>query len=72
LPKHIEIIDIKPNYGQNFGFTLYRTKTSKFSKITFEEVVNDRAIIAIDDINTNNLTIKMANEIFDNSKANHI
>jgi hypothetical protein len=42
-------------------------------------VVNDRAIIAIDDINTSivddintkNLTIKMANQIFDNSKANH-
>jgi hypothetical protein len=42
-------------------------------------VVNDRAIIAIDnintsivdDINTKNLTLKMANEIFDNSKASH-
>ncbi len=44
LPKNMETIDIKPNYGQNFGFTAYRTKTSKFSKITFEEVVNDRLI----------------------------
>ncbi len=42
-------------------------------------MVNDRAIIAIDnintsivdDINTKNLTLKMANEIFDNSKASH-
>jgi len=79
LTKHKKMIDIKPNYGQIFGYTVYRTKTSTFSKITFEEVVNDRAINAIDDINTSivdvintkNLTIKMANEIFDNSKANH-
>ncbi len=61
----MEMIDIKPNYRQNFGFTVYRTEVQKFSKITFEEVVNDRAIIAIDDnntafvedINTKNLTI---------------
>jgi hypothetical protein len=79
LPKHMEMIDIKPNYGQNFGFTVYRTEVQKFSKITFEEVINDRAIIAIDDnntaivedINTKNLTIKMSNENFEMSLTNH-
>ncbi len=78
-PKHMEMIDIKPNYGQNFGFTVYRTEVQKFSKISFEEVINDRAIIAIDnnntaiieDINTKNLTIKMSNENFEKSLTNH-
>jgi len=28
-PKAVEMLDIGPNYGQNFGFTVYRTKISK-------------------------------------------
>jgi len=78
-PKHMETIDIKPNYGQNFGFIIYRTKVSKFSKMTLEEVANDRAIIAvnnnntatIEDINTKNLTINVSNELFDKSIVSH-
>jgi len=28
-PKHMELLDIGPNYGQHFGFILYRTSINK-------------------------------------------
>jgi hypothetical protein len=32
-PKKMENLDIGPNYGQNFGFILYRTNISKFENL---------------------------------------
>jgi hypothetical protein len=35
-PKHMESLDIGPNYGQNFGFTLYRTKVPKIKSLVIK------------------------------------
>ncbi len=35
-PKHMESLDIGPNYGQNFGFTLYRTKVPKIKNLVLK------------------------------------
>jgi hypothetical protein len=32
-PKHMELLDIGTNYGQNFGFILYRTTSDKFKHL---------------------------------------
>ncbi len=32
-PKHMELLDIGPNYGQHFGFILYRTSINKFKNL---------------------------------------
>lgn len=32
-PKQMEMIDIETNYGQNFGFILYRTKIPKIKNM---------------------------------------
>ncbi len=32
-PKQMELIDIGANYGQNWGFILYRTKVSKIKNL---------------------------------------
>ncbi len=32
-PLHMELLDIGPNYGQNFGFILYRTSINKFKNL---------------------------------------
>ena len=32
-PKHMELLNIGPNYGQNFGFILYRIITQKFKNL---------------------------------------
>jgi hypothetical protein len=32
-PKHMELLDIGPNYGQNFGFILYRISAHKFKHL---------------------------------------
>jgi len=32
-PKNMEAIDIGPNYGQNWGFILYRTQISKIKNL---------------------------------------
>jgi len=32
-PTHMELLDIGSNYGQHFGFILYRTTTDKFKQL---------------------------------------
>ena len=32
-PQHMELINIGTNYGQHFGFILYRTTTNKFKNL---------------------------------------
>ncbi len=32
-PKHMELLDIGPNYGQHFGFILYRTPINKIKHL---------------------------------------
>ena len=36
-PKFMENLNIGPNYGQNFGFTLYRTSIPKSSSVKFSK-----------------------------------
>jgi len=45
---HMELLNVGTNYGQNFGFTLYRATVAKFSKLTLKGGVSDRGVIAID------------------------
>jgi len=32
-PKHMELLDIGTNYGQHFGFILYKTSANKFKHL---------------------------------------
>jgi hypothetical protein len=40
-PVSMENINIEPNYGQNFGFTLYRTSIPVSKVITFSKGMNN-------------------------------
>jgi len=44
----MEMLDIGENFGQQFGFILYRTSTSVFNKVHLINGLMDRAIIMID------------------------
>lgn len=35
-PKQMELINVGSNYGQHFGFILYRANVTKFSKLTIK------------------------------------
>jgi beta-galactosidase len=79
-PKPMELLDLGENYGQNFGYILYRTIVSeKFSTLKFESRIADRAIIAInykniitlDDVNQYNITVEFTTDNFNNSINNN-
>jgi len=46
----MEMLDIGQNYGQNFGFTVYRAKIPKSESLTLSGPVADRALIMIDGV----------------------
>jgi hypothetical protein len=47
-PKYMEMINIGTNYGQNFGFILYRTSINKTKELKLTGGVSDRGIVLID------------------------
>ncbi|CAG2183185.1 unnamed protein product, partial [Oppiella nova] len=48
-PQHMESLNIGSNYGQNFGFTLYRlANVNKFKHLKLTGGASDRGVILVD------------------------
>jgi beta-galactosidase GanA len=80
-PLQMEMLKIGKNYGQSYGFILYRTTVPKFKNLRFAPGVDDRAIIMIDgkdvatiewDHNNHDPTFNITNDKFSAQGNNHI